>query len=209
MARALGRAGGDTARARGAAAGSAGVAKTTRGTGGAWAAGAGAGAAAPTMDGGRATEARATHRNGVTVNGAEADRLSPGAADGATAAVGAGHGEPNVLDPFCDSREVLDLVADKWSAIIVYALAGRTLRYSELQRAIGGISQKMLTQTLRRMERDGLIERCVHPVVPPRVEYALSGLGATLIEPLSALCRWAEGHMHEVHGARSRSSGEA
>jgi DNA-binding HxlR family transcriptional regulator len=99
---------------------------------------------------------------------------------------------------------VLDLVADKWSAIIVSILAGGQLRYSELQRAVGGISQKMLTQTLRRLERDGLIRRFVHPVVPPRVEYALSELGETLVGPLGALCRWAETHMEDVRAARRR-----
>ena len=126
------------------------------------------------------------------------------------AAATAGPGKrtgPNVLDPACESRQVLELVADKWSAIIVCALARGTLRYSELQRSVGGISQKMLTQTLRRMERDGLVERFVHPVVPPRVEYALSALGRTLVEPLGSLCRWAESHMDEVHTARSRYRG--
>jgi DNA-binding HxlR family transcriptional regulator len=116
---------------------------------------------------------------------------------------------PSVLDPACESRQVLDLVADKWSAIIVCILARRRLRYSELQRSVGGISQKMLTQTLRRLERDGLIQRFVHPVVPPRVEYALSELGETLVEPLQALCRWAEMHMDEVRSARLRFLSDA
>ncbi len=162
-------------------------------------------------DAARARGATEAAQAGAAVPG---DMLPGGAAAGGaaggsaaparTAEPGGSHRGPNVLDPCCDSREVLDLVADKWSVIVVYALAGRTLRYSELQRTVGGISQKMLTQTLRRMERDGLVERNVHPVVPPRVDYALSELGATLIEPLGTLCRWAEGHMHEVHRARTR-----
>lgn len=111
---------------------------------------------------------------------------------------------PNILDQRCPAQQALDTIADKWAAIIVYALSSGTMRFGELQRSIGGVSQKMLTQTLRNLERDGLVERTVFPVVPPRVEYRLSELGKTLCEPLGALCRWAEQHMGEVQTARQR-----
>lgn len=109
----------------------------------------------------------------------------------------------NVCSEQCGSRKVLDLVADKWAVIVIYVLAGGTRRFGELQRGVGGVSQKMLTQTLRGLERDGLVERKVYPEVPPRVEYSLSPLGETLVEPLSALCRWAEDHFWEVDRARA------
>ena len=102
----------------------------------------------------------------------------------------------------CGSRQVLDLIADKWAVIVIYVLARGTRRFGELQRTVAGVSQKMLTQTLRGLERDGLVERKVFPVIPPRVEYSLSPLGETLVEPLSALCRWAEDHYWEVERAR-------
>jgi DNA-binding HxlR family transcriptional regulator len=102
------------------------------------------------------------------------------------------------------ARQVLDLIADKWAVLVVYALAGGTKRYSELQRQIAGVSQKMLTQTLRGLERDGLVERKVYPVVPPMTEYSLTPLGRTLIEPLCTICRWTEEHLPEVEAARAR-----
>jgi len=111
----------------------------------------------------------------------------------------------NVLDPRCPSRLVLARIADKWTALIIQVLAGGTKRYAVLQREIGGISQKMLTQTLRSLERDGLIERKVYPEVPPKVEYALSRLGRTLIEPLQAICRWSEKHLAELQANRARA----
>ena len=109
----------------------------------------------------------------------------------------------DVCSERCGSRRVLDLVADKWAVIVIYVLARGTRRFGELQRAVGGVSQKMLTQTLRGLERDGLVERKVYPQVPPRVEYSLSPLGETLVEPLSALCAWAEEHFWEVERARA------
>src|SRR5204863_5296134 len=111
----------------------------------------------------------------------------------------------SVLKPQCPSRIVLDRVADKWTALIIQVLANGTLRYAALQRAIGGISQKMLTQTLRSLERDGLVLRKVHPVVPPKVEYSLTRLGRTLIDPLHALCRWSEKHSAELQANRWRA----
>jgi len=113
---------------------------------------------------------------------------------------------PSVLEPQCPSRLVLERIADKWTALVIQILARGTMRYAELQRAIGGISQKMLTQTLRSLERDGLVQRKVHPVVPPKVEYSLTRLGRTLIEPLHALCRWSEKHLAELQANRARAS---
>lgn len=112
---------------------------------------------------------------------------------------------PSVLEPQCPSRLVLDRIADKWTALVIQILASGTMRYAELQRAIGGISQKMLTQTLRSLERDGLVRRVVHPVVPPKVEYSLTKLGRTLIEPLQGLCRWSEKHLAELQANRARA----
>jgi len=112
---------------------------------------------------------------------------------------------PSVLDPRCPSRVVLERIADKWTALVIQILARGTMRYAALQREIGGISQKMLTQTLRSLERDGLVRRTVHPVVPPKVEYSLTRLGRTLIEPLQALCRWSEKHLTELQANRARA----
>ena len=109
----------------------------------------------------------------------------------------------SVLSPGCPSRLVLDRIADKWTALVIQILArGGTLRYSALKREIGDISQKMLTQTLRSLERDGLIRRKVYPDASPRVEYALTPLGRTLIEPLNGLCRWTEKHLPELEANR-------
>ena len=112
----------------------------------------------------------------------------------------------SVLDAQCPSRLVLDRIADKWTALIIQVLAHGTQRYAGLQREIGGISQKMLTQTLRSLERDGLVRRTVHPVVPPKVEYSLTRLGRTLIEPLNGLCRWSEKHLAELQANRARAT---
>ncbi len=112
--------------------------------------------------------------------------------------------KPSVFNARCGSQQVLERIADRWTALVIYALADGTKRYSQLQRTIGGVSQKMLTQTLRNLERDGLVERQVYPVIPPKVEYSLTPLGRTLIEPLRAICKWAEGHLVELEQARSR-----
>ena len=112
------------------------------------------------------------------------------------------HIQPNVFDPNCGSRRVLNLIADRWTALVIYALDHETRRYSELEQMIGGISQKMLTQTLRRLERDGIVARTVYPVVPPHVEYALTPLGATLIAALRLLCQWAQENLGAVEAAR-------
>jgi DNA-binding HxlR family transcriptional regulator len=111
--------------------------------------------------------------------------------------------------PLCGAihrtREVLELITDKWVINVIYALSEGTKRYRQLEREVGVVSQKMLTQTLRGLERDGLIERRVYPVVPPRVEYSLTPLGETLVEPLTALRDWAVAHRDRVDAARSRA----
>lgn len=110
---------------------------------------------------------------------------------------------PNVLSKHCPSNSVLEIIAGKWQVLILYALRQRTLRYSELQRAVEGISQKMLTQTLRELERDGLIRRTVYPVVPPHTEYRLTPLGRSLEEIVHDLGGWAQAHMQDVLAARA------
>ncbi|MEP6936862.1 MAG: helix-turn-helix domain-containing protein [Chthoniobacterales bacterium] len=109
----------------------------------------------------------------------------------------------SVMNPRCLSRMVLDRIADKWTALIIHVLATGTHRYAELQREIGGVSQKMLTQTLRTLERDGLVQRKVYAVVPPKVEYTLTSLGRTLVEPLQAICRWSEKHLAQLEANRA------
>lgn len=113
----------------------------------------------------------------------------------------------SILSPGCPSRVVLDRIADKWTAIIIQVLARGALRYSALQREIGDVSQKVLTQTLRSLERDGLVSRKVHPDASPRVEYALTPLGRTLLEPLQTLCRWTEKHLTEMEAHRRSANG--
>ena len=100
------------------------------------------------------------------------------------------------------SRRTLELIADKWAVLILYALSRGTIRHNQLHREIKGISQKMLTKTLRSLERDGLVGREAYPEIPPRVEYSLTSLGETLIGILAELCAWAEEHIEEVEEAR-------
>src|SRR5271155_1699733 len=105
--------------------------------------------------------------------------------------------KPCVMNPDCGSRKALDRIADKWTALIICVLAEGTKRHNQLRRQIAGVSQKMLTQTLRSLENDGIVARKVYPVVPPMVEYSLTPLGRTLCEPLEAICKWAEKHLPE------------
>ena len=102
------------------------------------------------------------------------------------------------------SREVLTLIADKWTVLIIHTLSDKTLRHNELSRSLGDISQKVLTQALRKLERNGIITRTVYPVVPPKVEYALSPIGRSLVSTLGTLSSWAETHFPEVLSARER-----
>src|SRR6266852_917753 len=90
-------------------------------------------------------------------------------------------------DPACELRNILDRIADKWSLLVIFVLADGTRRFSELRREIDGISQRMLTLTLRQLEREGLVTRTVFPVVPPRVDYQLTPLGSTLLDTIQEL----------------------
>lgn len=110
----------------------------------------------------------------------------------------------NVYDPSCSARDALELIASKWAMLILPALAGGPMRNSGLLRKIGGISQKMLTQTLRELERNGLVLRRDMHMVPPHVEYRLSPLGASLSDALIVLDRWAERHFPELDAAREQ-----
>ncbi len=104
----------------------------------------------------------------------------------------------------CPVREVLDRVGDKWSVYVIYLLGDGTRRFSELKRSIDGISQRMLTVTLRGLERDGLVTRTIYPEVPPRVEYTLTALGETLLGTVCSLVDWAEEHRGDIDDARER-----
>lgn len=120
------------------------------------------------------------------------------------------HSETDVTHPAVDIRsencpkitKVLARVGEKWSVLIIVMLAGGPMRFSELKRAIGGISQRMLTLCLRGLERDGLVKRTIYPVVPPKVEYELTPLGQSLREPVMALGKWAQNHIDEIDAAR-------
>src|SRR6266702_2802581 len=107
-----------------------------------------------------------------------------------------------VFDSKYGSRQVLDLLSEKWTALILYALAFGVKRHGELKREIKGISQKMLTRTLRNLERDGLVKRTVYHVVPPRVEYALTSLCETFCKFLKYIFTGAETHFAEIDDAR-------
>ena len=102
------------------------------------------------------------------------------------------------------AREVLNRVGDKWSIYIVGYLRDGPLRFNELRRSIEGISQRMLTLTLRGLERDGLVTRTIFPTIPPRVDYELTALGRTLLEPVLAISQWAERHREEIQASRLR-----
>jgi len=113
-------------------------------------------------------------------------------------------GSPEKVETCNAMGDILNRIGDKWSVMIVGYLTRKTMRFNELRNAIGGISQRMLTLTLRNLERDGLVTRTVFPEIPPRVEYQLTDLGRTLTEPLDALWNWAAEHQGEVQGARQR-----
>ncbi|MDX6744961.1 helix-turn-helix domain-containing protein [Actinocorallia sp. A-T 12471] len=104
----------------------------------------------------------------------------------------------------CASRTVLAALSDKWTCLLVDALSGGPVRFGELRRRIGGITQKSLTSTLRTMERDGLVSRTVYPTIPPKVEYELTELGRSVIRLMSGVKEWAEVHVDEILAARAR-----
>jgi DNA-binding HxlR family transcriptional regulator len=108
----------------------------------------------------------------------------------------------NILDAHPHLRQTLELVADKWVVAVLYVLSSGTRRYGELQREIGDISQRMLTRTLRDLERNGLVQRKVYPVVPPMVEYSLTPLGETMNGVLKSVCDWSTQNFDAVETAR-------
>ncbi|MCP2261788.1 transcriptional regulator, HxlR family [Streptoalloteichus tenebrarius] len=103
----------------------------------------------------------------------------------------------------CPSREILDLVANRWTALVVGALVEGPLRFCQLRRRVEGISQKVLTQNLRALERDGMVRRAVYPTTPPSVEYSLTELGEGVGRHLVALRGWVEAHLPQMHAARA------
>lgn len=107
----------------------------------------------------------------------------------------------NLFDTNCAGHQMLEHIANKWTVLIVYALTQGKKRYSELKQQIVGVSPKMLIQNLRNLERCGLIEREIYPSVPPRVDYSLTPLGESLVEPLAILGEWAYRHIPEVKAA--------
>lgn len=111
-------------------------------------------------------------------------------------------GYPAVAHACQPATDILARVGDKWSVLVVILLGNGTKRFNELRRLINGISQRMLTLTLRGLERDGLVTRTVFPTVPPRVDYALTDLGRSLLGPISALGAWAFGHRQDIDAAR-------
>lgn len=104
----------------------------------------------------------------------------------------------------CQVRDVLDRIGDKWSLTVIHELAWGPRRFTELLRSVDGVSQRMLTVTLRGLERDGLVSRTVFPTVPPRVDYQLTDLGTTLLDTICQLMAWTVEHLDEIGRARQR-----
>ncbi|RST12558.1 transcriptional regulator [Streptomyces sp. WAC05374] len=109
----------------------------------------------------------------------------------------------DVNDAMCPSRLVLEHVTSRWGVLVLAALLERSYRFSELRRSIGGVSEKMLAQTLQTLERDGFVHRDAKPVIPPRVDYSLTPLGREAAEQVWSLARWTERHVDAVQRARS------
>jgi DNA-binding HxlR family transcriptional regulator len=110
----------------------------------------------------------------------------------------------DVLDPNCPSRGVLDHIMSRWGVLVFEALRERPYRFNELRRRIGVVSEKMLSQTLQTLERDGFVLRDAHPVIPPRVDYSLTPLGREVADLIDALAVWVEKHVPEVLDARDQ-----
>ncbi|AJF66713.1 winged helix-turn-helix transcriptional regulator [Streptomyces vietnamensis] len=111
---------------------------------------------------------------------------------------------PNVNEPMCPSRLVLEHVTSRWGVLVLAALLERSYRFSELRRTIGGVSEKMLAQTLQTLERDGFVHRDAKPVIPPRVDYSLTPLGEGAARQVWELARWTEQQVGAVEAARVR-----
>lgn len=114
-----------------------------------------------------------------------------------------GAGRGNLFDPDCPTRLVLDRIGDKWTVLVVLLLGSGPMRFSELRDRLGRVAPKVLTQTLRRMERDGLVTRTIFAEVPPRVEYALTALGESLTEPITVIADWAEANVSRITAAQA------
>ncbi len=112
-------------------------------------------------------------------------------------------GTSQTPDAGCRAVEVLERVGDKWSMSVIYRLGGGSVRFNDLRRGIEGISQRMLTVTLRGLERDGLVSRTAHPVIALRVDYALTPMGRTLLETVCSLMQWAGEHRADIDAARA------
>ena len=110
------------------------------------------------------------------------------------------------LQKLCPIRDVLDRIGDRWSVLVLKELEDGTCRFTVLKRAIPDISQRMLAQTLRHLEADGLVSRTVYPTIPPRVGYALTDLGRSLLVPLDGLVAWAETHHTTIKQARAQAA---
>lgn len=148
---------------------------------------------------------------------AESDRSAEDA-DGSTGRPASGSGSApasalssllawDVNQPMCPSRLILEHVTSRWGVLVLAALLERSYRFSELRRAVGGVSEKMLAQTLRTLERDGFVHRDAKPVIPPRVDYTLTPLGIEAAEQVWALARWTERQVGAVEAAREAYDG--
>lgn len=112
-------------------------------------------------------------------------------------------GQPDISISACGYSKVLEIISNKWTALVIYAMEDGIIRYGEIGRRIEGISKKMLTQTLRQLERDGLVQRDITPSVPPIVEYSLTPLGETLLQPMRELKQWTRANYSLVEQARA------
>jgi DNA-binding HxlR family transcriptional regulator len=110
----------------------------------------------------------------------------------------------DVLNPNCPTQQVLDRIASKWTMLVILALGERPMRYAQLQRRVVGVTKKMLTQTLRALERDGLVARRVYQTVPVQTEYELTSLGASLAHAVSGIRAWASANVDGIERARAR-----
>nr|WP_313661748.1 helix-turn-helix domain-containing protein [Cellulosimicrobium cellulans] len=135
--------------------------------------------------------------------GGAAARVSRSGPDGGS------DGAPDVFSADCPSRLVVERIGDKWTLLVFMALRRRVLRFGELRDLVGVVTPKVLTQTLRSLERDGLVQRTVYAEVPPRVEYALTDLGRSLLGPIDAIRAWSEENGERIAASRAAASDRA
>lgn len=113
-------------------------------------------------------------------------------------------GRFDVLSAACPTRQIVNRLGDRWTLLVVYALTGQPYRFRQLQRAVEGISQRMLTQTLRNLERDGIVDRAVKPMTPPQVSYSLTPLGDSLSQAIAHIRTWSYSNIEQVDRARNK-----